>query len=207
MSDLAVHCSSCDATITVDSRMPTAGTLAAGWTYRGTQLCCPACAVVVTETPPAPAAHRPKPRLRRVREIAVGLAPIIAGVVAGVLVGTRAFHVWTAFARSTSRGPGPHADAQLPTSALVFFGVIFIVGGLVQLSGRLQRKAGDHNVAFWHGVFDVIAPSRRSGPMTSLEGWLVAREQRRRDSSTYRSRTAMLGLGAGVTVIVCAALR
>ncbi len=46
------------------------------------------------------------PAPRRVRTIALGLAPVVAGIVAGVLIGTRDFHTLTSFARSAGAGTG-----------------------------------------------------------------------------------------------------
>ena len=137
----------------------------------------------------------------RARRIAILVAPIAAGVIAGGLFGLRLLGLWT-------RGP---REQEVPTAGLLYLGAFFLIAGLVYLYPGVWRGMHDGNVRAmrsWFGSRQPAEPAtgwRRS--VRIVEDWFVAREERERDSQGRQRRVALTGIVAGATIITYALVR
>jgi hypothetical protein len=149
-----------------------------------------------------PANKREGGRRRRLLPIAVG------GVVVGVVTALRLVDRWGA--------GGAAGDRRIPTGGLIYFGAFFIFGGLLFLLPRYWHWQADRST--WSGktVFGTMPP-REALPwwrqaLWDLQEWLIARDGRhreamRRDPRPYQLRASAVGLAAGITLLLYAALR
>jgi hypothetical protein len=116
--------------------------------------------------------------------------------------------------RSGSGGGSP--EQRLPTAGLVYFGVLFTVGGLLFLVPRYWRwQAGQSR---WSGrtVFGTM-PAREELPawrrvLWDIQEMLIERDRRRReamqrDPRPYQLRASVTAITTGITLLVYAALR
>ena len=137
------------------------------------------------------------PGRRRLRLLAI----VVCAAIAGALVDARVLD-------------GPWRN--VPTGGLVYFGVFFVVAGLVHLvPGVWRRQAGS---SAWLGktLFGAMPPREelpgwRRG-LWDIQEWVIARERRRNEAMQRDPRPAqllfvVLLVSAGVTFLSYAALR
>ena len=133
-------------------------------------------------------------RSRAMRRLRLA-APIVAGAIAGAFFGLRALSLWTR---------GGHTQ-QVPTAGLLYLGSFFVLGGLLLLNRGVWRRMHDGNIAAMRS----LSPKQRRAPsggwgsaLRSVQGWMVAREERERDASERRQARAITLLVAGAIVIL-----
>jgi hypothetical protein len=133
------------------------------------------------------------------------LVAVVAAVIAGVGIAIGFADRWNA---------GP-VSQRIPTGGLVFFGVFFVVGGLLYLIPQVFRLTTERPT--WP-----TKPLFGSRPGNSAREWqrklgelqdlLVSRDSRRREQirrnpRPYQLRNAAVTMSVGVTLLAYAALR